>query len=113
MPEPWEGIRDALEYGNACAQFDQFTRSFLGTDDCLYLNVFTKSIKPETPLPVMMWIHGGAYTFGSGDDLFYGPDYLLRKDILLVTINYRVGVLGMNFLIVERRECSTIHFDIG
>lgn len=43
----------------------------------------------------MMWIHGGAFTFGCGDDLFYGPDYLLRKDIILVTINYRLGIFGM------------------
>jgi carboxylesterase type B len=58
------------------------------------LNVYVKSIVPEENLPVMMWIHGGAFSFGSGDDSFYAPDYLLRKDIVLVTINYRLGIFG-------------------
>lgn len=42
----------------------------------------------------MVWIHGGAFMVGSGNDDIYGPDYLMRKDIVLVKINYRLGVLG-------------------
>ncbi|XP_014227063.1 esterase FE4-like [Trichogramma pretiosum] len=89
---PWEGIREAKNFGSPCAQFDQLTRTFIGSDDCLYLNIYTKNLRKT--LPVMVWIHGGAYTFGCGDDMFYGSDYLLKNDIVLVTVNYRVGVLG-------------------
>ncbi|XP_011495827.1 PREDICTED: esterase FE4-like [Ceratosolen solmsi marchali] len=93
-PEAWVGTRDATIFGSPCAQFDQFKQSYVGSDDCLYLNIYVKSITPNLNLPVMMWIHGGAFSFGSGDDELYGPDYLLRKDIVLVTINYRLGVFG-------------------
>ncbi|XP_003427743.2 esterase B1 [Nasonia vitripennis] len=93
-PKSWEGVKEATEFGPCCAQYDQFRRLYDGSDDCLYLNVYTKSLKPKTRLPVMMFIHGGAFTFGCGDDMFYGPDYLLKRDIVLVTINYRLGVLG-------------------
>lgn len=43
----------------------------------------------------MVWIHGGAFLFGSGNDDLYGPDYLLKRKIVLVTINYRLDVLGI------------------
>lgn len=44
--------------------------------------------------PVMVWFHGGGFLFGSGDDTNFGPDYLMRKDIILVTFNYRLGIFG-------------------
>ncbi|XP_058807485.1 esterase B1-like [Phymastichus coffea] len=96
--ESWSGVRDASEFGEMCCQLDPASRCVMGSEDCLYLNVYVKCVKPNIPLPVMVWIHGGAFYYGSGDDLLYGPDYLLRKDIVLVTINYRLGVLGfLNF----------------
>ncbi|XP_076168705.1 juvenile hormone esterase [Ptiloglossa arizonensis] len=98
-PEPWTGIRDALEYGGNCAQFDIFTHKLFGGDDCLYLNVYTPLNEASLKRSVMVWIHGGAFVHGSGDSRIYGPDYLIRKDIVLVTINYRLGVLG--FLSLE------------
>ncbi|CAG2067434.1 unnamed protein product, partial [Timema podura] len=55
-------------------------------------------------LPVMVWIHGGAFTSGSGDTTWYGPGYLLDKEILLVTFNYRLGALG--FLGLSHPEVS-------
>lgn len=89
-------MRDASNYGPMCTQMDaMLTLSVQGDEDCLYLNVYVKSINPNDPLPVMVWIHGGSFMYGSGDDLMYGPDYLLKKDIVLVTINYRVGILGV------------------
>lgn len=45
----------------------------------------------------MVWIYGGAFVGGKGDDSLYGPDYFMRKDIVLVSFNYRVGILGKHF----------------
>jgi carboxylesterase type B len=51
------------------------------------------------PLDVMVWIHGGGFLNGSGGTQMYGPQYILDKDIILVTINYRLGILGMSKLL--------------
>lgn len=53
-------------------------------------------------LPVMVWFHGGGFAMGSGNSFFYGPDYLVAEDVVLVTINYRLGSLG--FLSLENQE---------
>ncbi|XP_043467668.1 esterase B1-like isoform X2 [Leptopilina heterotoma] len=97
----WKAVRDAIEHGNVCAQFDKITNSIHGSDDCLYLNVYTESVENEIPLPVMVWIHGGAFLFGSGNEDLYGPDYLLKRKIVLVTMNYRLDVLGFLNLGIE------------
>jgi len=55
-------------------------------------------MNPEKKHPVMVWIHGGGFYAGSGDASFYGPDYIVQKDIVLVTLNYRLGVLGMQLI---------------
>ncbi|CAG4936520.1 unnamed protein product [Colias eurytheme] len=93
--QPWKDIRDATEHGSVCPQFDVYTRQLnLGSEDCLFLNVYTKSINPNANKPVMVFIHGGAYMFGSGDDTLLGPEFLVQHDIVLVTINYRLEVFG-------------------
>lgn len=69
-------------------------KKFVGSDDCLYLNIFTKSLRPEKPQAVMVYIHGGGHATGSSALNSYSPDYLLLTDIVLVTINYRLGPLG-------------------
>ena len=51
--------------------------------------------------PVMFWIHGGAFSFGSGSDAMYGPDFLIEQNLLVVTINYRLGPIGINFIIFQ------------
>lgn len=71
-----------------------FTREIEGDEDCLYLNVYTTKIEPSKKRTVMVWIHGGAFYLGSGHADFYGPDYIVQKDVVLVTLNYRLGVLG-------------------
>lgn len=97
----WSNVRDAFEYGNVCSQIDKITSSVIGSDDCLYLNVYTGSLENENPRPVMFWIHGGAFLFGSGNDDLYGPDYLVKRKVVLVTLNYRLDVLGFLNLGIE------------
>ncbi|XP_048515847.1 esterase FE4-like [Athalia rosae] len=92
--EPWTGIRDASEEGSKSAQESYLAKeSIVGGDDCLYLNVATESLTGSRP--VMVWIHGGAFTLGDGGFGLFGPDYLMESaDIVYVGINYRLGILG-------------------
>ncbi|KAH9641207.1 hypothetical protein HF086_004594 [Spodoptera exigua] len=93
--DSWEGVLDATEHGSVCPQFNPITAVYTsGSEDCLFLNVYTPNVAPDTLLPVVVFIHGGAYIFGSGNTDLYRPDYLLANDVVVVTINYRLGVLG-------------------
>lgn len=85
-PASWSGVRSATTYGSDCVQ-----STGGGSEDCLYLNVF----RPKTagPHPVMVWIHGGAFIFGSGAGS-YVPTRLVSHDTVVVTINYRLGRFG-------------------
>ncbi|XP_059057239.1 juvenile hormone esterase-like [Achroia grisella] len=102
-PLPWEGLRKATEHGPICTQYNIIVNEYIpGSEDCLYLNVYTPEINPAKPLPVMFFIHGGAFKSGSGNDDYYGPDFLVNHDVVLVTINYRLEVLG--FLCLDTPE---------
>ncbi|XP_061714552.1 juvenile hormone esterase-like [Cydia pomonella] len=102
-PETWDGVRSATEFGPICFQVDPLMDPTpKGSEDCLYLNVYTPDLEPAEPLPVMVWIHGGGFTFGSGNDDYYGPEFLVRHDVVLVTFNYRLEVLG--FLCLDTEE---------
>ncbi|KAF4522636.1 hypothetical protein B566_EDAN011035 [Ephemera danica] len=95
-PAPWEGIRNATEEGSVCAQVPLMGDTFIGSEDCLYLNVYTRQLS-ETDmelLPVLFWIHGGAFYAGDGGTELNGPEFLMDQEILLVTINYRLGPFG-------------------
>lgn len=81
---------NASKVSNRCVQLDTVG----GSEDCLYLNVYIPKTDRKS-LPVMFWIHGGAFYMGSGNAGFYGPEYLMDKDVVLVTINYRLGILGL------------------
>nr|CAD7589650.1 unnamed protein product [Timema genevievae] len=98
-PESWEGERDATIEGAVAPQITHLLNKYVGKEDCLYLNVHTPQVSASILKPVMFWIHGGAFQSGSGSSKFYGPDYIVAEDVVLVTINYRLGVLG--FLDVE------------
>ncbi|XP_039749175.1 juvenile hormone esterase-like [Pararge aegeria] len=106
-PQPalnWEGVRNATEHGSFCPQVDQLTNKFLpGSEDCLFLNVYTPNINTDDSLkPVMVFIHGGSYAFGSGNDENYASDYLIDKNVVVVTLNYRLDSLG--FLCLDTKE---------
>ncbi|XP_063372360.1 juvenile hormone esterase-like [Cydia amplana] len=91
--EPWDGVRDATSEGNISAQIKFDSDTFEGDENCLYLNVYTPNIDGEF-LPVMVYIHGGGLQFGSGNASVRGAHYLVEKDVVVVTINYRCGALG-------------------
>ncbi|XP_013097162.2 juvenile hormone esterase isoform X1 [Stomoxys calcitrans] len=93
----WSGIRDASREGNSCPHKNMILDTYKGNEDCLFLNVFTVKMPKgdyNPDLPVMVWLHGGGYSFGSGNTFLYGPDYLVAENIVLVTLNYRLGPLG-------------------
>ncbi|XP_067638375.1 esterase B1-like [Eurosta solidaginis] len=93
-PIPWEGIRDCKNTKSISVQAHIITGSIEGAEDCLYLNVYTNEPKPDKPRPVMIWIHGGGLCTGEATRDWYGPDYFMQEDVVLVTIQYRLGVLG-------------------
>jgi len=63
-----------------------------GDEDCLYLNVYAPP-KGVTPEAVMVWIHGGCYVYGSGND-YSGEDQVERGDVIVVSVNFRIGIFG-------------------
>lgn len=99
-PESWIEVLDTLETGNKCFQYNEMG-VLDGDEDCLVLNVYTPSLTEKT-LPVMFYIHGGGYYQGSSDEMFFGPDFLIDENIILVTINYRLGVFGFMSLGTEK-----------
>jgi para-nitrobenzyl esterase len=102
-PQPkrdWQGVRQATDFANIAPQNETrlpMMREFVAverqSENCLFLNVFTPSL--EGRRPVMVWIHGGAFSMGSSSQLTYREGRLaLNRKVVLVTINYRLGLLG-------------------
>jgi para-nitrobenzyl esterase len=93
---PWEGVRRATQFGPACAQITTlgaFAGPANNNEDCLTLNVFVPEIETSSNLPVLVWIHGGGNMDGSSTDYDASRLAALGK-IVVVTINYRLGLLG-------------------
>ncbi|XP_058461094.1 esterase B1-like [Malaya genurostris] len=101
-PIKWTETLDCTKQSLPCYHFDRRVKEIVGSEDSLKVNVFTKSITHAKPLPVMVYIYGGGFTEGTSGTELYGPDFLIQKDILLVTLNYRVGALG--FLCCQSTE---------
>ena len=101
-PQPWPGERDATRFGGSAPQPGLMLAALPGMDvgpqseDCLYLNVYAPAgARPGDRKPVLVWIHGGGFVIGSGSQQIYDGSGLARRgDVVVVTINYRLGVLG-------------------
>ena len=95
----WKGVREATSSGASCVQpllvggWNRYDAEH-GNEDCLFLNVITPAWPASKPLPVMFWIHGGANLGGSGSGGLYNDGTLTGHGVVLVTINYRLGVFG-------------------
>lgn len=112
-PQPWTGVRDAFEFGHYAPQSNrprgekqrQFfkilgaTKPNDSSEDCLYLNVWTRGVNDGRKRPVMVWFHGGGYDQGTGGSIGYDGAGLARyQDVVVVTVNHRLNVLGYLFL---------------
>lgn len=113
-PQPvaaWKGVRDATRFSASCVQPAAGTGRFLKplaalygveyqapvfgiSEDCLYLNVWAPQWPVKSMAPVMVWIHGGSNLIGSGTESGYDGSALARQGVVVVTINYRLGLLG-------------------
>ncbi|XP_035826311.1 para-nitrobenzyl esterase isoform X2 [Aplysia californica] len=99
LPEPLpklDGTFDATKYGQICPMPDMYLELAdmkQGEEDCLFLNIYAKELAPSSPKKVMVFIHGGGYVVGSSNEYNTG-NVVTTHDIVFVTINYRLGVLG-------------------
>ena len=100
---PWKGVRKATEFGASCMQTiveerKPWTYEFMThnqiSEDCLYLNVWTAARSPRERLPVFVYIYGGGNTEGSAAVPAYDGEGLASKGVVVVTVNYRLGLLG-------------------
>lgn len=97
-PQPMSGWRGIWEgnYLHTCLQYSHVVEPgkdrVTGSEDCLYLNVYTPQLNAGAMLPVIVYIHGGAFIFGGAG--MFGPEILLTRDVIYVNINYRLGPLG-------------------
>lgn len=99
---PWTGIRDCARPSARCPQLRVgkfYEKEFYPVEepmdeDCLYLNVWTPAQSREEKLPVMFWIHGGAFLTGYGHSAHFDGEHFARQGVILVTINYRLNIFG-------------------
>ena len=100
----WTGVRKADKFGSICVQNPLKPGSFYQiefyehyepmSEDCLFLNLWTGAASPNEKRPVMVWIHGGGFVEGSGSLPSFNGEALAAKGVVIVTINYRLGVFG-------------------
>ena len=114
-PQPahaWPGTRDATRFGPACTQKRWPSLEGGGdvgptSEDCLFVNVWTPRAERAAALPVMVWIHGGAFVIGSGDLPINDGTALARRGVVVVSFNYRLGPFGFVVHPALEREAAT------
>jgi para-nitrobenzyl esterase len=95
-PESWTGVRNALDYGPACPQAGINER---GNEDCLTLNVWTPGLRDGARRPIMVYIHGGEFSTGSGSSPLYdGTRLCHRGDVVVITVTHRLNIFGHLYL---------------
>ncbi len=115
--ESWLGVRDATSFGNKCPQLgphsEFYEREFhsnleysspMQDEDCLYLNVWAPEKKSVNGYPVAIWFHGGGFEHGYGSEMEFDGKAYASRDVILVSVNYRVGIFGFLALEEFRRE---------
>ena len=102
-PVPWQGVRKADKFGASCPQpirngNPPYTNDLFGDhemgEDCLFLNVWTPAKSAADRLPILFFIHGGSYTTGSGSGNIIDGEALAKKGIIVVTVNFRLGIFS-------------------
>ncbi|XP_060547133.1 cholinesterase-like isoform X3 [Pantherophis guttatus] len=104
---PWKQTLEATSFGNSCLQFifqdvpeaDMWSPKTPLSEDCLSLNIWVPHPQPSSPVPVLVWIHGGGYIMGTSSlELYNGAPLAATENVIVVTINYRLGALGFLYL---------------
>ncbi|XP_060547045.1 cholinesterase-like isoform X3 [Pantherophis guttatus] len=105
--QPWKQTLETTSFGNSCSQFISrdipeaeiwFPKTPL-SEDCLSLNIWVPHPQPSSSVPVLVWIHGGGYLMGTSSlDMFNGASLSAAENVIVVTINYRLGALGFLYL---------------
>jgi para-nitrobenzyl esterase len=95
--EPWEGIRECTQFSYISPQpiMPGISGEMPQSEDCLYLNVVTPAREPDEKLPVMVWMHGGGYSMGCGNDKIWNYHRLPQYGVVVVTLNHRLGPIGL------------------
>jgi para-nitrobenzyl esterase len=94
-PARWDGVRDALVFGAGClSALENDQRPGPRDEDCLYLNVWTAAKHADEKRPVMVWIHGGGFQFGSSANPATDGGALAARSVVVVSFNYRLGIFG-------------------
>ena len=110
----WQGVYKATRFGKACPQRNKFDPSLPYSEDCLSLNIWAPSEKSDKPYSVLVYIYGGSYRWGySGNPVYNGTNLSAQGDVVIVTINYRLGSLGFLAGVKDKKLGEEINGNFG
>ncbi|XP_017035561.2 esterase B1-like [Drosophila kikkawai] len=93
-PEFWQGVLNCTTNRSKPLQRNMLLGFVEGSEDCLHLNIYVKTLVSDKKLPVIVWIYGGGFQKGEASRDIYSPDYFMKEQVVFITINYRLGALG-------------------